>query len=433
MHHFKRYYLLVSLLFSFLIPQFEIPSAFIPEVYPKQENLIYTEHVFESYENIPSTFDEPESENAFVWITLIYSCISGILVIRFLKNLIGPVSMAKHAEKHRLKGRTLILCNQEISPFCFLNWIFVNKSAFNKNKIEAKILTHEFAHADQKHSLDIILIELLLTLCWFNPILFFYRNAIRLNHEFLADEAVLKQHGDPHSYQQLILHHVAPNTNFVLSHSFNFLTLKRRLIMMTVKTSTFSRIIKQISVLPMLMAVILVFGEKTFAQLEEEWIKPAILKTHAPKQDIVGEVLAILSKYQESNPDWKKNLPKLISEKDEKQIEGLYLKMDKTQKDQLPIVFLDVFTEKKVPSSEQIESFKDEKMYGVWIDGVRVKNDELNNFTNSDFSHFGKSRLTKTAKHYGIYVYHLSLMTNTYWDKKMEDGTIGYRLLFVKK
>ena len=98
------------------------------------------------------------------------------------------------------------------------------------------MLTHELAHANQWHSLDIIFIEALQIIFWFNPFLIPYKKAIQLNHEFLADEQVLKSHIRVRDYQELLLDKATLNKVYLTSN-LNFSVTKKRLIMMTKNTS----------------------------------------------------------------------------------------------------------------------------------------------------------------------------------------------------
>lgn len=70
---------------------------------------------------------------------------------------------------------------------------------------------------------------------------------------------------------------------------------------------------------------------------------------------------------------------------------------------------------KSIPTKEQIESWKNSKIYGVWIDEKRVSNTELNNYTNTDFAQLFVSKLEKNAVNYGKHYYQVNLMTTDYY------------------
>jgi len=127
----------------------------------------------------------------------------------------------------------LILVEEKILPHTFLNYIFINKNDYENRKIEGELFTHELTHVRQKHTLDVLFIEILKTIFWFNPLLIFYKKAIQLNHEFLADEKVVTSYKNVPFYQSLLLEKASWNSNFYLASNLNFLVTKKRLIMMT--------------------------------------------------------------------------------------------------------------------------------------------------------------------------------------------------------
>ena len=65
----------------------------------------------------------------------------------------------------------MIFLKQQILPHSFLNYIYVNGDQYLNGEIDEKLLAHEMAHVKQKHSWDIIFIELIHMIFWFNPIL----------------------------------------------------------------------------------------------------------------------------------------------------------------------------------------------------------------------------------------------------------------------
>jgi TonB family protein len=96
--------------------------------------------------------------------------------------------------------------------------------------------------------------------------MYFYRKAIQLNHEFLADEVVVKSIASPHEYQLLLLDKAKQPSVLVLSSSFNYLQTKKRIIMMTKKTSFRTAILKQIAVIPLIVLTGFLFSTRVIAQ-----------------------------------------------------------------------------------------------------------------------------------------------------------------------
>src|SRR5690554_2641468 len=127
----------------------------------------------------------------------------------------------------------LVLNDTVKSPFSFYDRIYLNKSQWVNGKINPEILHHEQAHIQQKHTLDILFIELLKVFLWFQPFLYVFKRLMQENHEYLADEYSLSKTQDVKHYQQLILNfYNQPSKELQLSSSFYFSNLKKRFIMM---------------------------------------------------------------------------------------------------------------------------------------------------------------------------------------------------------
>ena len=146
---------------------------------------------------------------------------------------------------------------------------FISKLEYENCKIDEKIIDHERAHVIQRHTLDVLLIELLLILFWFNPVFYLCRNAIRLNHEYLADEAVISKHKNTQLYQHLIINNTALLNGLkfksALSCPFNYIKTKKRLKMMSKMKITNRIVLKQCLLVPMILMAVLIFSNSTVA------------------------------------------------------------------------------------------------------------------------------------------------------------------------
>src|SRR5699024_10609358 len=138
--------------------------------------------------------------------------------------------------------------------------IFVNKNQYEAGEITEDILFHELVHARQNHSLDILFIELLKTISWFNPLLYLYKTAIQLNHEYIADDKVLASGTDIADYQTLLLQTRTSKTENYLSTSFNFKTTKKRFKMMAKNDITSRSYLKFALIIPLFLVLGVTFG-----------------------------------------------------------------------------------------------------------------------------------------------------------------------------
>jgi bla regulator protein blaR1 len=198
-------------------------------------------------------------------LLLVYLVVTSVLLSRFTMNI---MSFRKKIKQNRLTpyhGATLVLTKETITPYSFLKYIFVNEEEYINGTIEKAILGHELIHIRQKHSVDIIFVELLKTFAWINPLLPLYRKAMQLNHEFLADEHVVKTLCDTKTYQLLLIDRVQQENRLVLSSSFNYLLTKKRIIMMGKVESPITALSKQIILIPVIVFAVLLFINTSLA------------------------------------------------------------------------------------------------------------------------------------------------------------------------
>ena len=242
MPHFKRYYLLIGLLFSITVPFIElrmntaIPESINPVVIYQQINRVYEEVKVTQTSQVMQKPQAPQtSERTFhvSWILFAaYILISVILLIRYIHNIITLLFQNRSNSRYIFNGYHVVLINNNISPYSFMNTIYVSEKDYKNGDIRNEILIHELAHIRQKHSLDILFVELLQAIFWFNPLLMFYKKEVRLNHEYLADKKVINSGINIYDYQNFIVGMSSTNNPSCLVSNFNYTSLKKRLIML---------------------------------------------------------------------------------------------------------------------------------------------------------------------------------------------------------
>lgn len=416
MHKFKRFFLLISLILSFIIPFI----SFKQQVLPTE---IVDAVVFESTFSInaESVNDKSflKSINYMFWgFWVAYFSITLAFLSRFLINIKYILQKLRKGVSIPYRGSKIVLYNQKVIPHSFLGYIFLNEEAYTSGDIAEEILVHELAHVSQKHSWDILFVEVLQIFFWFNPFLFLFRKAITLNHEFLADEAVINQISDIKSYRYLLFDKVTEQANSFITSRFNYSITKKRLLMMTKTKSFRNALCKQVAVVPLLGLAVFFFSTVTIAQEEnknlqsKQIVVPSTTEGATPEQ--LAEYREIVNK---AKNDKGRPVEYKISSEDRERLQALFLIMSKDQQSQQMIVFWPSPPpmKKRVPTEQQIESWKDPEIYGVWIDGKRINNTALDNYTNTDFGSLFVSKLEKNAKNYGKHYYQVNLMTNDYY------------------
>lgn len=154
-------------------------------------------------------------------------------------------------EKHRqTDGITIAVSNNPIAPFSFLGYIVLNRADFIEH--DAAILAHERAHIRLRHSIDVIVTDIITALQWFNPAIWMLRADLRSIHEYEADAAVLRQNINARQYQYLLIKKAAGSGGYSIANSFNHSTLKNRITMMLRRKSANTRMLKLLFALPII-------------------------------------------------------------------------------------------------------------------------------------------------------------------------------------
>lgn len=156
---------------------------------------------------------------------------------RWIRNLIST-----HPQE-KIEHIKLIKLSHPIAPFSFLNFVFLDEkvigtSAFNQ------IITHERAHVQQRHSLDLIFVQLLAAFFWFNPIIWRLIKSLKTTHEYIADSKTVNAGYSLVEYQTLLLRQLISNNSYGLVHNFNLSYIKKRITMMQSKKSGWSGKVK---------------------------------------------------------------------------------------------------------------------------------------------------------------------------------------------
>jgi hypothetical protein len=327
------------------------------------------------------------------------------------------------------------LINEDITPHSFLNCIFINKEAYQNGSIENEILVHESAHIQQKHSVDILMVEALQFVFWVNPFILLYKKAIQLNHEFLADEAVLKTCHDTVSYQYLLIQKANKQRGAALASQFNYSITKKRLIMMTRTKSIKKAFCRQIAIIPVLALSLFVFSTKQ--SLAQDTMGHVTLKKQEVPSTQEGVSQELLNEYEEiiNKTKDEKGIPSYgkFSEADKKRLETIFLLMSKEQQAKQTVIFMPEPPPlpRVVPTAAQVNNWKNAKIYGLWINDKKVSNAELNKYGNTDFAQVFVSKLYGAAKKNVKYFYQVNLMTTEYYNTYYKQATESKKKYFM--
>jgi len=264
---FNRFYLLAIIPIALFAPlvQTALPS-FIPDFFHFNSNQLEVapEHM-EVVTVVPAAVQQEPLITTNTAIFFAYVLIAIVLLIRYIVSYkkflsyIGRASATDNPSIYSIHGLK--------TPFSFFRRIYVPRGAYLQGEIEASIIAHEQAHVDQRHSIDVMLMQFMRIVLWFNPLVYLIDRAVRQNHEYLADDAVVQVY-ERASYQHLIIQWSmsSPDINALPASNFNFLTTKKRLIMLQKRTNSGKLLLMPALTLLLTTAISLLFSTHVEAQ-----------------------------------------------------------------------------------------------------------------------------------------------------------------------
>jgi len=430
MHRFNRLYLLSSLLLSYTIP-------FVTITLPSQKPAATPQLIIE--ETAQQLVFIPQEQESFNWMNVVWGIYIIVTLFLLLKSLFSLLALKRiSGEKYRYQGQNVIVTKENLSPFSFWNTIYMGENYMNNNVIDPRIFIHEKTHIEQKHSADLLFLDILKIFTWFNPILFLYKKAVITNHEFLADGAVMKDNYNIKEYQHLILEEILSHQNPPLTHSFNFNNTKKRFIMMNTKKSKFS-LLKKAMGITVLISTLALFSERTYAGNSSQVLlseRIAEIPAQITSQDPYQEFKDILAKYADLLKQEKyAAFSSKVTENDKKRLGELYPLLNENQKNEQRITFFAMpELKKRIPTENELKSFLNKQNYAVWIDSKKIENSSLKNYTPNDFSNVYISKVYPNARTtQNPQPYQVTLMTPSYYEKTKEEGKSSVIMGFKKQ
>ena len=256
----NRWFLLLGLVTSFMIPFIVIPNYI--------EYTAITLPDFSINEQVSLDKIE-ESYTILDYISFVYALGIVFFLIRFfiqLKSLSSLIYKNKGVKKDQFN---LVQTRNNTSPFSFFKWIVYNPEKFSKTELE-QIIAHEIVHAKQYHSIDVLMAQLFCIVFWLNPFVWFYNKDLKKNLEFIADKDTLKLYSCKKSYQYTLLKTSIPNQQMALSNHFYNSLIKKRIVMLHKTKSKKINLLKYTLVIPLLAVFIFNFNTKIIAQSKDK-------------------------------------------------------------------------------------------------------------------------------------------------------------------
>lgn len=400
-YQFNRYYLVGTMALSFILPLMNFQWLVVPS----------DSFSFLVYPEVPPPIGEEEipakNSFSFYWVKLCWGIyFLGVIVkgVRFFKNLNFLFQQIKQAEKIKIKGYQIVLIPELSAPYSFFHYCFLDKKSYESGKIDEALFQHELTHIRQRHSIDILMTELVQILFWFNPILGWFKNAIKLNHEYLSDQVALQYHQDIISYQKLLFKYISAQNAIPLASTLHFSLTKKRFQMIQLHNLETKNQWKKILVVPLITLAFILFSFSLEGQT-----KPP------PPPPVKAEPVPFAKSPTPPAPP----------------VEANAQSPDISVPPPPPPVKEFI---KKTPSLNELKKWEKSESYYVWLDGRRLKNSDLSKMKPEDFGWYHIASLAKNSKDYKMYQYAVSLFSIDYYNRHLsKDAREKYYMLKEKK
>jgi hypothetical protein len=245
----NRFYLVSALLLSFVIPGLNIASPFIESPPAEAPPLL------------AGTRGAPAASFGPAEILLyVYLCGVALFLLRLIFHLAKLHSVIRRSGFRDCGDVKIVPVDGDFAPFSFFHVVFLNERSIGRDDLE-RILAHERVHIRQGHSLDVLLMELVIILEWFNPFVWPYKKSLQETHEYLADCGVIAQGFSATRYKLLLFEQHVGAQLFEFANNFKQSQIKRRLTMMSKIKSRNAAKLKLLCVLPLAVFLVLAFAD----------------------------------------------------------------------------------------------------------------------------------------------------------------------------
>ena len=260
----NRWYLLATSMLSFVIPLIKIPL--LQESVPNEISVLLPEVVLSPQ----SVIEQSPLMGSVFYVNLLFllgAILFSVLFLRKVGKLISLINSNQIEKKGKYK---LIVLSNSKEAFSFFNYIFIGNNI--ETTEQEKIIQHEMVHSAQKHSLDLLLFEVLKIFMWFNPLLYVYQKRISMVHEYISDEMVVRSSGKKEYVNQLMNDLFDVQNIAFVNQFFIGSFVKKRIKMLSREKSKGIKQLKYLLVVPVLLSMLLYIScsEGAISNTEQE-------------------------------------------------------------------------------------------------------------------------------------------------------------------
>lgn len=253
----NRMLLLASLFIAFTIPAIEIDISF-GTVAPLQYTGIDGFQDYFAFDIATNNQFAYNANRSINWLAIYFTGLTIVLLYQ-LVNIIKLWRIKSNSFVFRSSRIRLISSSEHIQPFSFGKWIYLHKNELNNPNIKT-IIAHEKNHLISFHSIDMVIMEIVSAILWFNPFVILHKRMLREVHEYQADHKTVQKNGSLISFLESIKWELTKYNLPYPGHSFYSLTIKKRIKMMTKNKSNRLASVKYVLLIPALLILLSAFS-----------------------------------------------------------------------------------------------------------------------------------------------------------------------------
>jgi hypothetical protein len=253
------------------------------------------------------TAASPGLQTSWLQLTLIIYILGVVfMLVNLLRGFYGLYLLSKQGERIEMESYRLILLpetaatGRKLGSFSFFNFLVICHHDYET--CFDTVLRHENVHITQRHSYDILLVEVLKAACWFNPVMWFYKYSLREIHEFLADQ----QAEDKEVYASFLVSYAQQAAyGSITNNFFNSILLKDRIKMIYSKSTSYWSLSKYVLIVPVMAFAVLKTAahNQIFIKAERQLSIDHSDKVKESFKDPVPDPIAVIRKKRKVKPD----------------------------------------------------------------------------------------------------------------------------------
>lgn len=288
-----------------------VPLQTIQGIFVEQADGIFWDTMFW----VRPQVDETGNMQAINWcpIALGYVYLAGGLFVlcRILLSFYRMFQLIRNGKRRSYGKYKLIVVSEPISSFCWGKYIVVSVSDYSQQSTDG-ILLHETMHLRYRHTLDLLCMQCLLILYWFNPAIWLLKRELQEVHEFEADNGVLNTGIDATRYQLLLVKKAVGTRLYSMANGFDHSKLKNRIGMMLKKRSNGWVRLRMLLAVPVAAGVVYAFAQPEMSEKQvllqmELMTQDALLQDSIAESKLTEEIASMKQFFKEKSDAWWKH------------------------------------------------------------------------------------------------------------------------------